>query len=132
MNRLKGKIALVTGASKGIGAAIAENMAAEGVSVVVNYASSKAGADAVVNRIAQNGGTAVAVQADVSKPEEIQRLVAEAKRAFGKLDILVNNAGIYEFLAAGVDHGGAFSQAVQPQCARPASDVARGRQAFRS
>ncbi len=97
MNRLKGKIALVTGASKGIGAAIAENMAAEGASVVVNYASSKAGADAVVDRITRNGGKAVAVQADISKPAEIQRLFAEAKKAFGKLDILVNNAGIYEF-----------------------------------
>ena len=98
MNRLKGKIALVTGASKGIGAAIAENMAAEGAAVVVNYASSKAGAEAVVNRITNSGGKAVAVQADVSKPEEVQRLVAEAKKAFGKLDILVNNAGIYEFM----------------------------------
>ena len=97
MNRLQGKVALVSGASKGIGAAIAENMAAEGAAVVVNYASSKAGAEAVVNRIANSGGKAVAVQADVSKPEEVQRLVAEAKKAFGKLDILVNNAGIYEF-----------------------------------
>ncbi len=98
MNRLEGKIAIVTGASKGIGAAIAEHMAAEGASVVVNYASSKAGADAVVKRITQKEGKAVAVQADVSKPEDIQRLFAEAKKAFGKLDILVNNAGIYEFL----------------------------------
>ena len=98
MNRLKDKIALVTGASKGIGAAIAESMAAEGAAVVVNYASSKAGAEAVVNRITNSGGKAVAVQADVSKPEEVQRLVAEAKKAFGKLDILVNNAGIYEFV----------------------------------
>jgi 3-oxoacyl-[acyl-carrier protein] reductase len=98
MNRLKGKIAIVTGASKGIGAAIAEHMAAEGASVVVNYASSKAGADAVVKRITQRDGKAVAVQADVSKPEDIQRLFAETKKAFGKLDILVNNAGIYEFL----------------------------------
>ena len=98
MNRLKGKSALVTGASKGIGAAIAENMAAEGAAVVVNYASSKAGADAVVKRITQNGGKAVAIQADVSKPEDIQRLIAEAEKAFGKIDILVNNAGVYEFL----------------------------------
>ena len=72
-------------------------MAAEGASVVVNYASSKAGADAVVKRIVQDEGKAVAVQADVSKLEDIQRLFAEAKKAFGKLDILVNNAGIYEF-----------------------------------
>jgi 3-oxoacyl-[acyl-carrier protein] reductase len=98
MNRLKGKVAVVTGASKGIGAAIAEHMAAEGAAVVVNYASSKAGADAVVKRITQKDGRAVAVQADVSKAEDIQRLFAEAKKAFGKLDILVNNAGIYEFL----------------------------------
>src|SRR5450631_2452676 len=97
MNRLKGKVAVVTGASKGIGAAIAEHMAAEGAAVVVNYASSKAGADAVVKRITQKEGKAVAVQADVSKPEEIQRLFAETKKAFGKLDILINNAGIYEF-----------------------------------
>src|SRR3984893_12782332 len=99
MNRLKGKVAVVTGASKGLGAAIAEQLAAEGASVVVNYASSKAGADAVVKRITQKGGQAVAVQADLLKPEEIQRLFAEAKRVFGKLDILVNNAGIYEYLS---------------------------------
>jgi len=98
MNRLKGKIAVVTGASKGIGAAIAEHMAAEGAAIVVNYASSKAGAEAVVKRITQKDGRAVAVQADVSKPEDIGRLFAETKKAFGKLDILVNNAGIYEFL----------------------------------
>jgi 3-oxoacyl-[acyl-carrier protein] reductase len=97
MNRLKGKVAVVTGASKGIGAAIAEHLAAEGASVVVNYASSKSGADAVVNCITQKDGKAVAVQADVSKAEDIQRLIAETKKAFGKLDILVNNAGIYEF-----------------------------------
>src|SRR5580704_8067165 len=97
MNRLKGKVAVVTGASKGIGAAIAEHLAAEGAAVVVNYASSKTGADAVVARIAKKDGKAIAVQADVSKPEDIQRLFAEAKKAFGKLDILVNNAGIYEF-----------------------------------
>ena len=97
MNRLKGKVAVVTGASKGIGAAIAEHMAAEGAAVVVNYASSRSGADAVVKRIVQKDGKAVAVQADVSKPEDIQRLFAEAKKAFGTLDILVNNAGIYEF-----------------------------------
>jgi len=97
MNRLKGKVAVVTGASKGIGAAIAEHLAAEGASVVVNYSSSKAGADALVKRITQKDGRAVAVQADVLKPEDIQRLFAEAKKAFGKLDILVNNAGIYEF-----------------------------------
>ena len=98
MNRLKGKIAVVTGASKGIGAAIAEHFAAEGAAVVVNYSRSKTGADAVVQRITQKDGKAIAVQADVSKPEDIRRLFAETKKAFGKLDILVNNAGIYEFL----------------------------------
>src|SRR6476660_6588534 len=97
MSKLAGKVAVVTGASKGIGAAIAEHLAAEGASVVVNYASSKSGADAIVKRITQKEGKAVAVQADVSKAEDIQRLFAETKKAFGKLDILVNNAGIYEF-----------------------------------
>ena len=97
MNRLKGKVAVVTGASKGIGAAIAEHLAAEGASVVVNYAASKAGADAIVRRINDKGGTAVAVQADVSRPDDIKRLFAQAKAAYGRLDVLVNNAGIYEF-----------------------------------
>src|SRR5713226_2181672 len=97
MHKLTGKVAVVTGASKGIGASIAEHLAAEGASVVVNYASSKSGADAVVKRITEKGGKAIAVQADVSKPEEITRLLAETKAAYGKLDILVNNAGIYEF-----------------------------------
>src|SRR6184192_2800734 len=97
MNRLKGKVAVVTGASKGIGASIAEHLAAEGASVVVNYASSKAGAEAVVKRIHENGGTALAVQADVSKPDEIKRLFADTNATYGKLDVLVNNAGIYEF-----------------------------------
>jgi 3-oxoacyl-[acyl-carrier protein] reductase len=94
---LGGKVAVVTGASKGIGAAIAEQLAAAGAAVVVNYASSKAGADAVADRIRKADGKAVAVQADVSKPEDIRRLFAETKKAFGRLDILVNNAGIYEF-----------------------------------
>ena len=95
--KLEGQVAVVTGASKGIGAAIAEHLAAAGAAVVVNYASSKAGAEAVVKRIRQADGKAVAVQADVSKPEDIRRLFAETKKAFGKVDILVNNAGIYEF-----------------------------------
>jgi len=97
MNRLKGKVAVVTGASKGIGAAVAEHLAAEGASVVVNYAASKAGAEALVRRINDKGGTAVAIQADVSKPDDIKRLFAQARVAYGKLDVLVNNAGIYEF-----------------------------------
>ncbi len=96
-NKLTGKVAVVTGASKGIGAAIARHLAAEDAAVVVNYASSKAGADKVVADITGKGGKAVAVQADVARPEEVRRLFAEAKRAFGAIDILVNNAGIYEF-----------------------------------
>jgi len=98
MGKLDGKIAVVTGASKGIGASIAEHLAAEGASVVVNYASSKPGADAVVKRITDKGGKAIAVQGDVSRPADITRLFGETKKAYGKLDILVNNAGIYEFL----------------------------------
>src|SRR5258708_580233 len=95
--RLAGKVAVVTGASKGIGAAIAKRLAAEGAAVVVNYASSKAGADKVVAEITSAGEKAVAVQADVAKKADIERLFAETKRTFGALDILVNNAGIYEF-----------------------------------
>jgi 3-oxoacyl-[acyl-carrier protein] reductase len=95
--QLQEQVAVVTGASKGIGAAIAEYIAAAGAAVVVNYASSRAGAEAVVQRIRQAGGKSVAVQADVSKPDDIRRLFAETKKAFGKLDLLVNNAGVYEF-----------------------------------
>ncbi len=95
--KLEGKVAIVTGASKGIGAAIAKHYGAEGASVVVNYASSKSGADKVVAEIVGNGGKAIAVQADVAKQSDIQRLFAEAEQAYGTLDILVNNAGIYEF-----------------------------------
>jgi 3-oxoacyl-[acyl-carrier protein] reductase len=96
-NSLQGKVAVVTGASKGIGAAIAEHLAAAGANVVVNYASSKTGAEAVVERIRSAGGQALAVQADVAHPEQIARLFAETKAAFGRVDILVNNAGVYEF-----------------------------------
>ena len=95
--KLAGKVAVVTGASKGIGAAIAKHLAAEGAAVVVNYASSKTGADKVVAEIIGAGGKAVAVQGDVSKKAEIERLFAETKRSYGQVDILVNNAGIYEF-----------------------------------
>ena len=95
--KLQGQVAVVTGASKGIGAALAEHLAAAGAAVVVNYASSRAGAEAVVGRIRQAGGKAVAVQADVSKLDDVRRLFAETKKAFGKLDVLVNNAGVYEF-----------------------------------
>lgn len=96
-HKLTGKVAVVTGASKGIGAAIALHLAADGAAVVVNYATSKAGADQVVATITGKGGKAVAVQADVAKLEDIRRLFAEAKAAFGGVDILVNNAGVYEF-----------------------------------
>jgi 3-oxoacyl-[acyl-carrier protein] reductase len=96
MSKLEGKVAIVTGASKGIGAAIAKAYAAEGASVVVNYASSKTGAEKVVAEITAAGGKAVAVQADVGKSVDIQRLFADTKAAYGALDILVNNAGIYE------------------------------------
>lgn len=95
--KLEGKVAIVTGASKGIGASIAKHMALEGASVVVNYASSKEGADAVVSEIEKAGGKAIAVKADVSKKAEIESLFAQAKKSFGQLDILVNNAGRYEF-----------------------------------
>ncbi|MCU1312050.1 MAG: short-chain dehydrogenase/reductase [Candidatus Angelobacter sp.] len=98
MSSLKGKVAVVTGASKGIGASIAEHLAEQGASVVVNYSTSKSGADAVVKRITAKGGKALAVQADVSKPADITRLFAETKVAYGNLDVLVNNAGVYEFL----------------------------------
>src|SRR5437660_6624316 len=94
--KLAGKVAVVTGASKGIGAAIAKALAAEGAAVVVNYASSRGDADRVVAEIAGDGGRAVAVQANIAKQKDIERLFAETKKAFGTLDILVNNAGIYE------------------------------------
>ncbi|MGC3956496.1 MAG: glucose 1-dehydrogenase [Verrucomicrobiota bacterium] len=95
--KLAGKVAVVTGASKGIGAAIAKHLAAEGASVIVNYASSKAGADKVVTEITSAGGKAVAVQGDVSKRADINRLITETKKTYGPIDVLVNNAGIYEF-----------------------------------
>ncbi|MGA2052082.1 MAG: glucose 1-dehydrogenase [Opitutales bacterium] len=94
--KLSGKVALVTGASKGIGASVAKHLAAEGAAVVVNYSSSKEGADKVVAEIVKDGGKAVAVGGSVAKQAEIEKLLAETKKAYGKLDILVNNAGIYE------------------------------------
>jgi len=95
--KLTDKVAVVTGASKGIGAGIAKQLAAEGAAVVVNYVSSKSGADKVVDEISKRGGKAIAVQGDVAKKKDIERLFAEAKEAFGKIDILVNNAGVYDF-----------------------------------
>ena len=97
MSKLKGKVAVVTGASKGIGAAIAKALAAEGASVVVNYASSKAGAEKIVAAITAAGGKAVAVGGDVSKAAEAQGIIAAAIKNYGRLDILVNNSGVYEF-----------------------------------
>jgi 3-oxoacyl-[acyl-carrier protein] reductase len=97
MSPLTGKVAIVTGASKGIGAAIATGLGAAGAAVVVNYASSQAGADRVVAEITGTGGEAIAVQGDVSKAADVQRLFAETAQAFGALDVLVNNAGVYQF-----------------------------------
>jgi len=97
MAKLTGKVAVVTGASKGIGAAIAEALGKEGASVVVNYAGDQAGANKVVGKIAAAGGKAIAVKADVSKQSDVTNLFAETKKVFGKVDILVNNAGVYEF-----------------------------------
>src|ERR1700722_15326700 len=100
MSKLQGKVAVVTGASKGIGAAIAKSLAAEGASVVVNYASSKSGARTVVDAITEAGGTAVAVKGDVSKASEAEGIIDAAIKNYGRLDILVNNSCVYEFLMA--------------------------------
>jgi 3-oxoacyl-[acyl-carrier protein] reductase len=97
MKKLDGKVAVVTGASKGIGASISEHLAAEGASVVVNYATSQSGAAAVADRIAKSGGRAVAIGADVSRPTDIERLFMKAGEVYGRLDILVNNAGVFQF-----------------------------------
>jgi 3-oxoacyl-[acyl-carrier protein] reductase len=97
MTRLTNKVAVVTGASKGIGAGIAQGLAAAGARVVVNYSSSREAADRVVADIVKNDGKAIAVQADVAKADDVKRLFAETKAAFGRLDVLVNNAGIYKF-----------------------------------
>src|SRR5881394_1055363 len=96
--KLNGKIAVVNGASKVIGAGIAKEFAAEGASVIVNYASAKQDADRVVDEISKRGGKAIAIQGNVAKKPEVERLFAEAEKAFGKIDLLVNNAGVYEFV----------------------------------
>ena len=95
--KLNGKIAVVTGASKGIGAGIAKELAAQGASVIVNYASAKQDADRVVDEISKRGGKAIAIQGSVANKSEVERLLTEAEKAFGKIDVLVNNAGVYEF-----------------------------------
>lgn len=97
MSKLTGKVAVVTGAAKGIGASIAKNLAAQGASVVVNYAASKDGAERVVAEITKDGGKAIAVQGDVSKAADVQKLFAAAKKTYGAVDVLVNNAGVYQF-----------------------------------
>jgi len=97
MGKLTGKVAIVTGASKGIGAGIAKGLAAAGASVVVNYSSSKPGADRVVDEIQSHGGKAIAIQGDVSKSADIRRLFEQTRKAFGSLDVLVNNAGVFKF-----------------------------------
>src|SRR5215471_6828944 len=96
--KLNGKIAVVTGASKGIGAGIAKAFASQGASVVVNYASAKQDADRLVDEMSKRGGKAIAIQGNVSKKADVERLFAETEKAFGKTDILVNNAGVYEFM----------------------------------
>ncbi|MBO0733531.1 MAG: SDR family NAD(P)-dependent oxidoreductase, partial [Methylocapsa sp.] len=96
MGKLSGKVAIVTGASKGIGAGIAKALAAEGAAIAINYASSKGGADRAVSEIKAKGGKAIAVQGDVGKAADVKRIFAQTKEAFGRLDILVNNAGVYE------------------------------------
>ena len=118
MKKLEGKVAVVTGASKGIGAGIAKQLAAEGAAVVVNYASSREGADRTVAEIAAAGGKAIAVQGDVSKKEDIVRLFAETKKAFGTLDILVNNAGVYAFTPLEEITRRALPPSFQPERAR--------------
>jgi 3-oxoacyl-[acyl-carrier protein] reductase len=99
MKKLTGKVAVVTGASKGIGAGVAKGLAEEGAAVVVNYASSKEGADKVVAEIKASGGKAIAVQADVSRAADVRRLFANTQKEFGRVDVLVNNAGVYQFAA---------------------------------
>jgi len=101
MSKLKDKVAVVTGASKGIGASIARHLAAEGAAVVVNYVSSRADAERVVAEITRAGGRAIAVQADVARQADVTRLFAEGVKAFGRVDVLVNNAGVYEFRPLG-------------------------------
>ena len=119
MSKLKGRVALVTGASKGIGAGIAKELAAAGAAVVVNYATDRAGADAVVQEITGADGRAVAIQGDVSKSGDVSRLFAEVKKAFGSLDVLVNNAGVYKIDAIGGDDRGRVPPGIRHERTRP-------------
>ena len=97
MKKLAGKVAIVTGASKGIGAAVAKALAAEGAAVVVNYSSGKEGAERLVSEITREGGKAIAIQADVTKAADVKRMFEETKKALGSVDVLVNNAGVFQF-----------------------------------
>ena len=116
MGKLANKVAVVTGASKGIGAEIARALAAEGASVVVNYGTSQADADKVVHDITAAGGRAVAIRGNVAKSADVERLLAEAVREFGVIDVLVNNAGVYSFSAIELVFGGGVPPAVRHQC----------------
>jgi len=130
MSRLSGKKAVVTGASKGIGAGIAKGLAAEGAAVVVNYASSKDGAERVVADIKGKGGKAIAVQGDVAKTADVKKIFAETKQAFGRLDILVNNAGVYYSFLPLEEVTEEDFQAFQRQRAGPAAGDTGGGEAL--
>ena len=132
MSKLAGKVAIVTGASKGIGASIAKHLAAAGASVVVNYATSQKGADSVIAEIGRAGGKAIAVQANVAKEGDIERLFSETKKAFGRIDILVNNAGVYDFAPNRGNHAAALPQVVRFERARPHPEFTAGGQALRT
>lgn len=129
MKKLAGRVAVVTGSSKGIGAGIAKALAAEGASVVVNYASSKAGADAVVDAISAAGGKALAVRADISIAVEAQALIESAVTQFGRLDILVNNTGVWDVGAVEARHRGSVPSPVRCQCSGHDHDHTGGHQA---
>ena len=118
MGELTGKVAIVTGASKGIGAAIARRFAKAGAAVAVNYSSSKGDADKVVGEITREGGKAVAIQANVAKSADVKRLFAETKAALGAPSVLVNNAGVFTLRAAGGGDRGGLSSAIRHQCAQ--------------
>ena len=130
MSRLKNKVAVVTGASKGIGASIAKHFAAEGAKVVVNYASSKEGADKVVKAITDNGGIAIAVQADVSNEADVTRLFDETRKAFGKLDILVNNAVAQGYAPIEQISAAAFQQSFNVNVLGPVLTIQAALQSF--